>query len=155
MASDTIPDAPAPTGATPPRPTLKPGEKVQALILDDSNFDRKRLRRIARQTGVPIEFTDAASLIAFAKFLDERTYQLVFIDYRLPEGDGLEALRLLEEHPVNRDAHAIMVAGDLDADVVAQAFKKGCADYVAKQKMDTRTLRHSILAALAGTNDGR
>ena len=130
------------------RPTRPSARQIRALILDDSNFDRKRLRRIGRQTGVPIEFTDAASLIAFEKFLNDEEYQIVFIDYCLPEGNGLEALKMLENHPLNSEAAAIMVAGDMEADVVAEAFKKGCADYLAKQKVDTRSLRHTILSAL-------
>ncbi|MDR6265406.1 response regulator [Roseobacter sp. N2S] len=121
---------------------------VNALILDDSNFDRKRLRRIAKHTGVPIEFTSCASLIAFKKLLDEQEFHIIFIDYRLPEGNGLEALKMLEKHPTNASASAIMIAGDLDADIVASAFKNGCVDYIAKQKVDKRQLRHTILNAL-------
>lgn len=129
-----------------PRPASEPATApIRALILDDSNFDRKRLRRIARQTGVPIEFVDAASLIAFEKFLDDGEYQIVFIDYRLPEGNGLEALKILENHPINSGAHAVLVAAELDADVVVEAFKKGVSDYIAKHKVDTRSLRHTIL----------
>ncbi len=121
---------------------------INALILDDSNFDRKRLRRIAKHTGVPIEFTSCASLIAFEKLLGEQEFHIIFIDYRLPEGNGLEALKMLENHPTNASASAIMIAGDLDADIVASAFKNGCVDYIAKQKVDKRQLRHTILNAL-------
>lgn len=122
--------------------------KLKALILDDSNFDRKRLRRLARHTRVPIEVKDCASLIAFQKYLDSDVYDVVFIDYLLPEGDGLEALRILKDHPKNAKAAPILIAGDLDADVVASAFKQGCADYLAKRNVDSRSLRHSILSSV-------
>ncbi|PLS20627.1 response regulator [Neptunicoccus cionae] len=130
---------------------------VQALILDDSNFDRKRLRRIAKHTGLPIEFTSCASLIAFEKLIQESKFHIVFIDYRLPEGNGLEALKILEKYENNANASPILIAGDLDGDVVASAFKAGCVDYIAKRKVDKRQLRHSILHALtqAGFPTGR
>ena len=121
---------------------------IKALILDDNNFDRKRLRRLARQTGVPLEFTDCASLIAFEKHLDINVFQIVFIDYRLPEGNGLQALRILEKHKRNASAAPILIAGDVDAEVVAAAFKQGCADYIAKHNVDTRSLRHALLSVL-------
>ncbi|GGA11940.1 response regulator [Neptunicoccus cionae] len=122
---------------------------VQALILDDSNFDRKRLRRIAKHTGLPIKFTSCASLIAFEKLIQDAKFHIVFIDYRLPEGNGLEALKILEKYEKNSQALPILIAGDLDGDVVASAFKAGCVDYIAKRKVDKRQLRHSILNALA------
>ncbi|WP_069301629.1 response regulator [Neptunicoccus sediminis] len=129
--------------------TSQPSETiVQALILDDSNFDRKRLRRIAKHTGVPIEFTSCASLIAFEKLIQNAEFHIVFIDYRLPEGNGLEALKILEKYEKNANASPILIAGDLDGDVVASAFKAGCVDYIAKRKVDKRQLRHSILSAL-------
>ena len=121
---------------------------IRALILDDSNFDRKRLRRIARQIGVPLEITDAASMIAFEKQLDATRFNIVFIDHRLPEGDGMEALKMLRDHPINNNAAGIVVAGELEPDTVAQAFRNGCKDYIAKHNLDTRGLRHSVLTAL-------
>ena len=121
---------------------------VQVLILDDNNFDRKRLRRIARQTGIRMEFTDAASVIAFEKFLDKGQYHLVFIDYRMPDANGIEAIRRLRAHPVNGNAAAIVVAGELESQKVAEAFKAGCTDYLSKESLDTKRLRFIALTAL-------
>lgn len=130
-------------------------EKVDVLLLDDNSFDRKRLRRIARQTGIAVEISEAASLIAFGKLLDQKQFHLAFIDLRLPEGDGLEALRMIRSHPENGRIVPILIASEVDASRVASAFKAGCADYLPKHELDTKRLRYIVLSALqkAATGD--
>lgn len=130
-----------------PLPGTQP-PALKALILDDNTFDRKRLRRMARQTGIDMEFVDVPSLIAFKRQLDLDHYQLVFIDYRLPEGNGLEALHILRQNTRNKDTAAIVVAAELEQGKVEEAFRAGCSNYIAKQSLNTKMLRYMAISAL-------
>lgn len=122
---------------------------LNAVVLDDNSFDRRRLKRMAERTGLAITFTDAHSLKRLEARLDDGRFDLVFLDYRLPEGDGLEALRMVRSHPGSRDAAAIMVSGTAEPEVAAAAMKSGCQDYLAKDRLAVPTLRRAIDEAMA------
>ncbi|MCP4702668.1 MAG: response regulator [Gammaproteobacteria bacterium] len=57
-------------------------------------------------------------------------YDVVLVDYRLPELDGLDLIRLLADE--ERLPPAIMVSGTDDLKVAVQALKLGAADYILK-----------------------
>lgn len=118
------------------------------LILDDSEVDRTRLIRRLAETGLDHRATEAASLSEFSDALDERAYQLVFIDFHLGQEDGLAALDRLLVHPRQRQAAAIMVAGEGQIHIAVEAMRRGCADYLTKDALGVDVLRKSIATAL-------
>jgi CheY-like chemotaxis protein len=124
------------------------GQTINALLLDDSKFDRLRIRRMSRESGIPIFIDEAVSLQALRLLLDEETFDVVLIDYRLDSGDGIEALEILRAHPVNSQCPAIMVTGVADPDVAVRAMRLGCSDYLAKSEMDAASLRASVVRAI-------
>lgn len=128
---------------------LPDGRPLNAVVLDDNSFDRRRLKRMAERTGLAITFTDAHSLKRLEARLDDGRFDLVFLDYRLPEGDGLEALRMVRSHPGSRDAAAIMISGTAEPEVAVAAMKSGCQDYLAKDRLAVPTLRRAIDEAMA------
>jgi PleD family two-component response regulator len=79
---------------------------------------------------------------------------VIFIDYVLPPGNGLEALDILRDHAVNHECAAILVTGDDRSDVAVCALKRGCADYIAKGKLSAGTLRRCVIRALHGADCG-
>lgn len=123
-------------------------ETVSVLIVDDNHVDRQRLRRLTDTLNLPVSIEDTASLAGLKTKLDERSYDLVFIDYRLPEGDGLDALDMIKLHPANKGVATIMVAGDAQAAIAVSALKSGCDDYVAKDALDPEALHHAVYNAL-------
>src|SRR5450756_358569 len=57
-------------------------------------------------------------------------FDIIILDYQLPDGNGLELLDEIvadESHPP-----AIMVTGRGDEDIATQAFQKGAFDYIKK-----------------------
>jgi PleD family two-component response regulator len=143
----TMLDAAAALDAANPR-AAQMGVPINALLLDDSKFDRRRIRRLSREMGVPIQIDEVATLSALQEVLDADSYDVVLLDYRLTEGDGLQALDLVRAHPRNAKCPAIMVAGGDDPTVAVRALHSGFADYLSKAKLTAESLRDSVLTAI-------
>jgi CheY-like chemotaxis protein len=121
---------------------------INALILDDSKFDRRRIRRISRDMGLPMLLDEVASITALRQILDEDSFDLIFLDYLLAEGDGLQALEMVQTHPSHHHCPVIMLAGGDDPDVAAQAIERGCSGYLSKSQLTAQGLRRAVVAAI-------
>jgi DNA-binding NarL/FixJ family response regulator len=57
---------------------------------------------------------------------------VVLMDYRLPDGDGIAAVKsILERWP---DTHVVMLSGDASHDLMARAIEAGCVGMLAKDR---------------------
>lgn len=137
----------AAAGATPPAMfALRPPRP--ALIVDDASFDRRRLVRLCTQAGLHLAFTEAVTVEEMREAIAAAVFDIVFIDYRLPDGDGLDALGALRADPQNGDAAAVMVAGERDLDVAVTALQQGCDDYLGKATMSPERISITVSEAL-------
>ena len=126
-----------------------PAAPLRALMLDDDGFDRSRLRRFGRDSGLAIDFDEVADLPEFDAALDGACYDLILVDYHLPEGDGLQAVERVRAHARNARAPMVMVAGRDDAGLAVSAMRGGCLDFLTKDSLSPDALRASITGALA------
>ena len=131
-----------------PHSTHMPPVTLRALLLDDSAFDRTRIRRISRTADIQMEIEEVPTIAEMKNAIDRTAFDLVLIDYRLTEGDGLEALQLAQDHPQTRDAAKIMIAGAAQTSVVVSALKNGCHDFIAKEDLSPDMMREAVTGAL-------
>lgn len=117
------------------------------MILDDSKFDRRRIRRISRQTGLPTILDEVTTITGLCDSLDEGRFNLIFLACRLSEGDGLNALMLVRRHPTRRQCPVIMLANGDDPDVASRALHMGCSGYLSKSHLTAQGLRRAVVAA--------
>ena len=142
-----VPAAPPATGvyATPPEPEPP---LIDVLVLDDSRFDAMQLQRDCRSTELPVRVTIASGIEEFRQMLEKRRYHVVFIDYLLPDGDGLKAQEILREGDRNGQSPVVMISGEARHDVAVEAIRNGCIDYKAKSDLTRDALKGLILRAL-------
>ncbi|KIN62033.1 Response regulator/GGDEF domain protein [Sulfitobacter noctilucicola] len=131
-----------PPGAPMPR-------DIKALLLDDSNFDRARIRRLSEKTNLCVHMDEVDSIEAMDRAVNEESYDLVLIDYRLPIGDGMVALDHLLRNDSHRQAAKIMITGDNGKRTAIEAMRNGCHDFLTKEELDVEALREAMLNALA------
>lgn len=121
---------------------------IQALLLDDSAFDRKRIRRLGNALDIEIEFEDVPSIAAMSRSLDQHSYDLVLIDYQLPEGDGMSALEMVRSHHKNCNAATVMITGNAKTDIAISALRHGFHDFICKDNITADRFRQAVMAAM-------
>lgn len=134
--------------STSPVTILQSGNPIKALIIDDSTFDRRRLRRLLQDTDLPINLVEVSSISTLPQALDASHFDVIFIDYVLPRGDGIEALQLVRRHRKNNHCATIMLTGDDRSDVAVRALHNGCTDYIFKGDLTSGSLKERVLLAI-------
>lgn len=136
-------------------PDLSPRQiaGLKALVLDDNLFDRRRLRRLTEDAGMGIRLAEAATLDSLDDVLDAGAFDVIFLDYNLPAGNGIEALNKVRAHPLNAQCPVIMITGEDNSGVAVKSLKMGCADYLTKDALTPESLRATIVSAIEGGED--
>ena len=98
------------------------------LIIDDERAIRKTLGEILSYEGFKID--EAADGEEGWKFFNEKTYDAVLCDIKMPKMDGLEFLNKATEK--NPDVPVIMISGHGTIETAVDAVKRGAYDYIAK-----------------------
>ena len=101
---------------------------IRVLVVDDEPFIRKLAERELALPGRTV--TTAASAAQAMKLARTHEYDVVMLDVRLPDGNGI---RLLEHFRENMpDVEVIMITGYSEVDNAVEAMKMGAYDFVTK-----------------------
>lgn len=127
---------------------IPPPRLLQVLILDDERFDRHRLARLCSGLDMPCDVSNAVTLSEFGELITQERFDLIFIDYGLPDGNGLEALRMVNMSAQNHNAATIMVTGQGKSTLAQQALDSGCRDYLCKDDLSPSAFSKSVAHAM-------
>lgn len=101
---------------------------ARVLVVDDEADIRELLDLTLVRMGLA---ADCAATVAEARhFLAHESYRLCLTDMRLPDGEGLEIVRLIGEHYSQTPVAVITAFGS--AENAVAALKAGAFDYLAK-----------------------
>jgi DNA-binding NtrC family response regulator len=100
----------------------------RVLVIDDEAVVCQSCVRVLASAGLQVEYRlDARAGLAAARQGD---FDLILLDLKLPELDGLEVLRQLRAEGVA--AQVVIVTGHATVATAVDAMKGGAVDYVAK-----------------------
>lgn len=103
---------------------------AKILIVDDDPHLIELLTEILDLLGYTSEF------IAKPKFLfqilENEPFDLILMDYYMPEIDGVTLLKELKAHPVYNSIPVIMLTSEIDDHLLAKCFENGAEDFINK-----------------------
>ena len=112
------------------------------LVVDDEKSIRNTLRDILGYENY--EVSDADSGITALEMLKQSEFDVILLDIKMPQMDGIEAL----DHILNEyETPVIMISGHGTIETAVEAIKKGAFDYIAKP-LDLNRLLVTIRNAL-------
>ncbi|MBW4710336.1 response regulator [Roseobacter sp. YSTF-M11] len=118
------------------------------LVVDDQRFDRARLIRLIGGLEFDTHVAEADSLETMGSMLQKDKFDLILLDYNLPDGTGLQGLEAVRLDPKNRQAATIMITGDDQNEIAIEALKRGCSDYITKDDLSPAAFRRASINAL-------
>lgn len=98
------------------------------LTVDDETMNHKIIAHIM-QDEPQYEIVSAESGRIALNLLEEQSFDLILLDVRMPDLDGLETLKLIRE---KYDTPVVMMTGDKNADLSGAFSEHGCNDYITK-----------------------
>lgn len=102
----------------------------EILIVDDDPGNRELLaRRLTRGGYTSVCVNSGREAL---KALDKRRFDLVLLDYMMPEMSGLETLQTIKISPRLRTIPVIMLSATDETSLMVQCILSGAEDYVAK-----------------------
>jgi CheY-like chemotaxis protein len=107
-------------------PDKATGRKV--LVVDDEAVAANSVRRTLSRRGFRVDEAFSGNE-ALNRILSEM-YDLVLLDMKMPDTNGLELLPIIKKHRPNLPV--VMVTGYASIDTAVEAIQRGASDYVAK-----------------------
>ncbi|NMG19960.1 hybrid sensor histidine kinase/response regulator [Brasilonema bromeliae] len=113
-------------------------EKLRILIVDDDEVDRMAVCRVLTKAGVEMELSEVGDGKDAIALLSDTLYDCVFLDYRLPDQDGLSLLQNLRLN--NIEVPVIVLTDQGDEQIAVELMKAGATDYISKSRLSSEIL---------------
>ena len=102
------------------------------LVVDDSRIMRNLVKNTFSELKIPCNYLEAENGRKALQLLETNKVDLVFLDWNMPEMDGMEFLKKVRAMPDYKDIPIIMVTSEAAKYNVVEALKNGATDYIIK-----------------------
>ena len=116
------------------------------LVIEDNPSNLELVVTLLEVAG--FEVIQAATAELGIDLAMENLPDLILIDLRLPEMDGLTATRILLQHGKTKDIPIVALTANVMGDAKAEALALGCRRVMTKP-IDTRTFARTIAELVA------
>ena len=117
----------------------------RVLIVDDNDENRKVFCALLEPTMVQID--TAASGREAIEMVKRKNYHVIFMDYMMPEMDGIETLQLMKKEHLADGTAIIALTADAVTGTREKLLREGFSAYLSKP-VGTGSLESAILACL-------
>lgn len=115
---------------------------IKCLVIEDDEITRVKVERII---GDQFHLEYATSIAQATDKLLESGFDCALVDYRLPDGTGLDILKKLAQ----RKIPSIFITSQSSEEIAVAALKAGAEDYVVKGSPLFNELKYPIKRAIA------
>lgn len=121
-------------------------EILKVLVVDDDEVDRMAVRRALSKAETNLEISEAEDCASAIAALQQHPFNCVFLDYRLPDGNGLTLVQSVRQAGIK--VPLVVLTGQGDERIAVEVMKAGAADYLSKSRLSeaslSRTLRNAV-----------
>jgi diguanylate cyclase (GGDEF)-like protein len=106
---------------------------LHILIIEDVPDDLELTVLVLESADISFTYDITTTAIECQRYLQEKNYDVVLSDYRLPTFNGLQAFEFLKQS--QQDIPFILVTGSLGEESAVECIKLGMTDYVLKDRL--------------------
>lgn len=121
-------------------------ETLRVLIVDDDEVDRLAIGRHLAKAEIEADVIEAPDAKTAGDYLDQQVFNCIFLDYRLPDKDGVSLVRQLREDGFT--IPIIALTGQGDEQIAVELMKAGASDYLSKSRLSSDSLARLIRNAM-------
>ncbi|NEQ54462.1 MAG: response regulator, partial [Leptolyngbya sp. SIO3F4] len=120
------------------------------LIVDDCAEDREVYREyLSSDPHNTYEFCEAALAEVGLELFLKQQFDVVLLDFYMPDMTGLEFLGQLQKHQRSRGQYPIiMLTGQGNEELAVRAMKHGVQDYLGKQHLQPEVLQRTVRSVI-------
>lgn len=120
-------------------------QHVSILSIEDKDADFKKVKQALRNHN-QLQLTRVKSIKAAFDRLDADRFDLIFLDYMLPDGTGLNFLEAVNSKGL--ETPVVVITGQGDELIASRIIQAGAYDYLPKAKVSGKALLRIISNAL-------
>ena len=103
---------------------------ANVLVVDDNDMNRKVFMSLMKKSKINV--FEAASGSECIDIVQNQKFDIIFLDYMMPEMDGIETLNALRERGLCEGTPVIMLTANAVTGVREECMKAGFNDYLSK-----------------------
>jgi len=130
-------------------PIINIDQKVSILSVEDSDVDFEAIRGVLDDIN-QVVWTRAVNLEEALGKINQEKFDLVFLDYILPDGSAFDFLTTMHENGIK--IPVIVITGQGDEIIASQIIRQGACDYLPKNKVTKEILSRIIKNAIEKTH---
>lgn len=119
---------------------------LKILIIDDDRVDSITIIRSISHSGIIADVESAFSAKEGIEKIKSFHYDLIFLDYMMPDSDGISFLKKLRDLGI--ETPVIFVTSQGDEKIASQAILGGASDYIPKTLLTPDGISQSIRNAI-------
>ena len=121
-------------------------DELKVLIVDDDIVDRMLVQRSIKNAGMDVTFAEAETCAAAMQILARQSFDCIFVDYQLPDRDGLSLVQSIRD--MNIKAPIVALTGQGDEQIAVELMKAGATDYLSKARISPASLAQILRNAV-------
>jgi len=120
---------------------------MNILIVDDDKIDRAMIVRALSRSNILCNITQVDMVDRALEVLAHTAFDVVLLDYNLPQRNGIELLIELKDMPAKEDTVVIMMSTSKEDELATNSINAGAQDFLLKTEINTFRLQRAIANA--------
>ncbi|MDO6557877.1 two-component system response regulator [Paraglaciecola chathamensis] len=121
---------------------------MKVLIVDDDVVDRKVVKRtLCASSDSHHDVQEATSAAQGMSLLSSSQFDVILLDYRMPEVDGIEMVSDMRAKPDMGNTAIVMISAYDEPSLALDCIEAGAQDFLAKNEITLSKLEKAILYA--------
>ncbi|MET1254195.1 EAL domain-containing protein [Aliikangiella maris] len=117
---------------------------MNVLVVDDDKLDRMQIKRTLSSSNLEVNITEALTVDEGLAAYSEGNFDVVLLDYRMPQRDGIEMIVEIRNEPKESSTAIVMMSSSEDEELAINCIKAGAQDFLIKSEITESRLRRAI-----------